>query len=126
MEHSRKGRHIESLEAWVATTAFNHRRSHFRRLARRREHPQEVEGEFRSGSDADALGSELLDLRAAVRSLPSRQRQTVILYYYLDQSIASIGRELSIGESAVKNALHKARRTLLVALTVDGQQRSKK
>lgn len=126
MEHSRKGRHIDSLEAWVVTAAFNHVRSHFRRAARRREHNQARDGEFRSGSDAEALGSELLDLRAAVRSLPTRQREVVVMHYYLDLSIDSIGRELRIEEGAVKNALHKARGTLLVALTVDGEQRSTK
>ena len=126
MENSRRGRPIESLEAWVVTTAFNQRRSHFRRVARRRGKDQEPDREFRTGPDAEALGSELLDLRAAVRALPRRQREVVILFYYLDQSIESIGRELRIGEGAVKNALHKARRTLLVALTVDGQQRSAK
>jgi DNA-directed RNA polymerase specialized sigma24 family protein len=41
------------------------------------------------------------------------------MHYYLDQSISSIGEALGIGESAVKNALHKARVTLLAALTVD-------
>jgi RNA polymerase sigma-70 factor, ECF subfamily len=126
MEHARKGRNIESLEGWVVTTAFNHRRSHFRRADRPREHYQELGPEFRSGPDAEALGSELLDLRAAVRALPTRQREVVVMYYYLDQSIDSIGRALRIGDGAVKNALHKARGALLVALSVDGQPRSRK
>jgi DNA-directed RNA polymerase specialized sigma24 family protein len=50
----------------------------------------------------------------------------VVLFYYLDQSIESIGRELRIEEGAVKNALHKARGTLLSALSVDAQQGSTK
>lgn len=119
MESSRKGRRIESLEGWVVTAAFNHRRSDLRRIVRRRGHDRELDRQLRTGSDVEALGSELLDLRAAVRSLPRRQREVVVLFYYLDQSIESIGRELRIGEGAVKNALHKARRALLSALTVD-------
>jgi RNA polymerase sigma-70 factor, ECF subfamily len=119
LEHSRKGRHIDCLEAWVVTTAFNHLRSRFRRAARQRERGDGADPPFPSGPDAEALGSQLLDLRAAVRSLPPRQRQTVVMHYYLDQSISSIGEALGIGESAVKNALHKARVTLLAALTVD-------
>ena len=126
MEHTRKGRHIESLEAWVVTAAFNQRRSHFRRVARRRAKDRELAREDRTVSDAEALGPELLDLRAAVRSLPRRQREVVVLFYYLDQSIESIGRELRIGQGAVKSALHQARKTLLVALTVDGELRSAK
>jgi DNA-directed RNA polymerase specialized sigma24 family protein len=48
----------------------------------------------------------------------------VVLFHYLDLSIHSIAMDLRIGEGAVKNALHKARRSLLLALTVDGQERS--
>jgi RNA polymerase sigma-70 factor, ECF subfamily len=123
LEHSRKGRRIDCLEAWVVTTAFNHIRSRFR-TARRRERDAAAARAVLSGADPDVLGSELLDLRAAVRSLPPRQRQTVLLHYYLDQPISSIGATLGIGESAVKNALHKARATLLVALSVDNTPRS--
>jgi DNA-directed RNA polymerase specialized sigma24 family protein len=46
------------------------------------------------------------------------------MYYYLDQSITSIGDALGIGESAVKNALYKARLTLLTSLSVDETPRS--
>ncbi|HEY7069740.1 MAG TPA: sigma-70 family RNA polymerase sigma factor [Acidimicrobiales bacterium] len=125
MEQVRKGRRIEHLGPWVVTTAFNQRRSHARKAARRRERAGELgtrpEAE---GPDTDALGSQLLDLRAAVRSLPPRQRQVVVLHYYLDQPVSSIGDVLGIGESAVKNALHKARGSLLAALTVDNTPRS--
>ena len=119
LEHSRKGRHIESLEAWVVTTAFNHVRSRFRRATRRRQRGDGADGPLASGPDTEALGAELLDLRTAVRSLPTRQRQAIVLHYYLDQSVASIGGVLGIGEGAVKNALHKGRGALLEALTVD-------
>jgi RNA polymerase sigma factor (sigma-70 family) len=124
LEQSRKGRHIESLEAWVVTVAFNQRRSHARRAARRRERDLGVDHGVPSGPDAEALGAQLLDLRAAVRSLPPRQRQVVVMHYYLDQPVASIGGALGIAEGAVKNALHKARGTLLAALTVDNTPRS--
>jgi RNA polymerase sigma-70 factor, ECF subfamily len=124
LEHSRKGRHIDCLEPWVVTTAFNHLRSHFRRAARRREWDDGVDRAFPSGPDAEALASQLLDLRAAVRSLPTRQREVVVMHYYLDQPISSIGDALGIGANAVKNALHKARGTLLAALTVDNTPRS--
>ncbi len=123
LEQRRKGRHIDCLEAWVVTTAFNDRRNHARRAARRRARGDLVDGVPRS-TDAEALGSQLLDLRAAVRTLPPRQRQVVVLHYYLDQPVSTIGEALGIGPSAVKNALHKARGTLLAALTVDNTPRS--
>jgi DNA-directed RNA polymerase specialized sigma24 family protein len=46
------------------------------------------------------------------------------MHYYLDQPVSSIGDALGIGDSAVKNALHKARGTLLARLTVDNTRRS--
>jgi len=119
LEQSRKGRHIDCLEAWVVTTAFNHVRSRFRRAARGREGGDGVDRAFPADARAKALGSQLLDLRTAVRSLPTRQREAVVMHYYLDQSISSVGDAVGIGDSAVKNALHKARGTLLAALTVD-------
>jgi RNA polymerase sigma-70 factor (ECF subfamily) len=112
------------LEAWVVTTAFNHVRSRFRRAARRRERGDGADRALPSGPEAEALGSQLLDLRAAVLSLPTRQREVVVMHYYLDQPISSIGDALGIGQSAVKNALHKARGTLLATLTVDNTPRS--
>jgi len=126
LEQSRKGRRVEHLGPWVVTTAFNQRRSHARRAARRRERDPGVDPALPegTGSDAEALGSQLLDLRAAVRSLPTRQRQVVVLHYYLDQSVSAIGDVLGIGQGAVKNALHKARGTLQAALTVDNTPRS--
>jgi RNA polymerase sigma-70 factor (ECF subfamily) len=124
LEQSRKGRRIECLEAWVVTAAFNHVRSRFRRGARGRGRGEGADRGFASAPNAEELGSQLLDLRAAVRSLPPRQREAVVMHYYLDQPVSSIGDALGIGDSAVKNALHKARGTLLARLTVDNTRRS--
>jgi DNA-directed RNA polymerase specialized sigma24 family protein len=53
-----------------------------------------------------------------------RQRQAVVMHYYLDQSVSAIGDALGISEGAVKNALHKARGNLVAALSVDNTPRS--
>jgi RNA polymerase sigma-70 factor (ECF subfamily) len=126
LEQERRGRQIDCLEAWVVTVAFNDRRNVARRAARRRRRGDAVDtGPAPTrGPDAEALGSQLLDLRAAVRSLPPRQRQVVVMHYYLDQPVNTIGDALGIAPGAVKNALHKARSTLLAALTVDSTPRS--
>jgi RNA polymerase sigma-70 factor (ECF subfamily) len=124
LEAARKGRHIYALEAWVVTAAFNHVRSRFRRTATRRAQDGGLDPMLLSRPEADALGAQLLDLRAAVRSLPTRQRQAAVMHYYLDQSVGVIGDALGISESAVRNALHKARGNLLAALSVDDTPRS--
>ena len=118
LEHTRKGRTIDRPEAWVITTAFNHVRSGARRDARRR---------ARSGPadhgpvtvDAETPGAHLVDLRAAVRALPKRQREAIVMHYFLDLSVSSIAGALGVGENAVKNALHKGRESLRGALALD-------
>jgi RNA polymerase sigma-70 factor (ECF subfamily) len=41
----------------------------------------------------------------------------VVLFYFLDQSVATIARELNVAEGTVKAALHRARALLAELLT---------
>lgn len=59
--------------------------------------------------EASVLGVTLAD---AVRRLPPRQRETVVLRYYLDLSEADIAATLGTSAGTVKSQLAKARRTL--------------
>lgn len=52
------------------------------------------------------------DLFSAVRSLPRRERTVVHLYYYEDMPVKEISANLRISESAVKTALHRAKKRL--------------
>jgi len=54
----------------------------------------------------------LIDLHDAVRGLPDRQREVVMLHYFTDLSVGAIARELGISEGTVKSQLHDARLAL--------------
>lgn len=48
----------------------------------------------------------------AIRTLPPRQAQSVVLFYVLDLAVADVAATLEISEGAVKAHLHAARATL--------------
>lgn len=52
------------------------------------------------------------DLRKNINSLPSKQRQAIVYYYYADITIAEIARIMSCSDGTVKSNLADARRTL--------------
>ena len=58
-------------------------------------------------ASADALAVD-----AALRTLPIRGRQVVVLYYLLGLSVEEIGRELVLPVGTVKSQLHRARQAL--------------
>jgi len=97
-------------QAWVTTTALNLSRRHFRRRSRR----------LPSGQDTIAPGptGDRLDVLAALRSLPERQRQAAVLHYLVDCPVATVADLMGLSEGAVKAHLFKARSALRRALEV--------
>jgi RNA polymerase sigma-70 factor, ECF subfamily len=82
---------------WVTTTAMNVAK---RRLRRRR--PVEPVGP--SAPEPEAL----MDLWRAVRTLPMRQRQAVILRYRLDMTVEDAAAAMGCGPSTVRAYLSRA------------------
>ena len=105
------GGSIEHLGGWVVTVALNLTRSGRRRS--RRLVPLDPAHVATSRSPRAA---ESVDLARAVRSLPDRQRQVVVLHYYLDQDLRTVAAIVGRSEGAVKNALFHARAALARAL----------
>lgn len=89
---------------WVTTTALNLSKRHFRQRARR---PAPGGATSSPGPTSDRL-----DLLAALRSLPERQRQAVVLHYLMDCRVATVADLMSLSEGTVKAHLHRARATL--------------
>jgi RNA polymerase sigma factor (sigma-70 family) len=56
------------------------------------------------------------DVRAAVRRLPSRQRDALFLRYYLDFDYGTVAETLGVEVGTVSATLHAARRNLMRAL----------
>jgi len=57
-----------------------------------------------------------MDIRSAVRALPDRQREAVVLYYYVDLSIGEMAEIMNCAAGTVKSTLSDARRTLSTVL----------
>jgi RNA polymerase sigma-70 factor, ECF subfamily len=101
-------RHYDVPEQWVRRVALRLAINQFRRARRRaaalvRLGPPPVT----PPASADALA-----LDAALRTLPIRHRQVVVLHYLVGLSVEEIGRELVLPVGTVKSQLHRARQAL--------------
>lgn len=120
----RRGLHImepSKVAAYLRSAVLNGCRSSQRRLGAGdrarlrmvRERPPAVDVE-RSAVDASVR----TEVMAAIRRLPDRQRDCLLLRYYLDLSEAEIADTLGISEGTVKSSTARARQAL--ATTLEG------
>jgi DNA-directed RNA polymerase specialized sigma24 family protein len=93
---------------WITTTALNV----VRRQLRRRPLPAPSAPPATDGPDA-------IDLRRAVRRLPARQQEAVVLHYLLDLPVADTAATMGCDEGTVKTHLSRARLALERALGVE-------
>jgi RNA polymerase sigma-70 factor (sigma-E family) len=94
-------RRPSSSLAYVRASVLNGCRSAHRRAAVARKHaPQLAEPAWRGGPDAAA--DERGALAGALRRLPRRQREVLVLRYYLDLDVAEIAGTLRITPSSVR------------------------
>jgi RNA polymerase sigma-70 factor, ECF subfamily len=101
----------ENPEAWVRRVAMNLAVSRWRRTRRL------VFGAHtdRVSSEPAALGEQVA-LVDALRSLPARQRQAVVLHHLGGLSVVEVAVELNVPEGTVKSWLSRGRSALAVAL----------
>lgn len=103
-------RTLDRPEAWVVRTAVNADISWWRR--RRRESPTSAPPD-----GVVPLADDRTDLLAAVRRLPPRQREVVVLRHLLDLSTQQTADQLGIAPGTVASQLHKALASLRSHLT---------
>ena len=113
-ERSEKGEEIESLNAWVTTVAMNLARSGLRRLRSERR----ARARLRGPAAGEPAGSDRIDVERALSSLPRRQREAVVLRYYLQMDTREVAGALGINEGTVKSTLSRARAALADRLGV--------
>jgi RNA polymerase sigma-70 factor (sigma-E family) len=82
---------------WVVRVATNLAIDHTRRAARSRQLPPE-----RTAAGADGIETHV-DLYRALKALPKRQREVVVLRYFGDLSEREIARELGMAPGTVKS-----------------------
>jgi RNA polymerase sigma-70 factor (ECF subfamily) len=119
-DRSDRGLHIHSLSAWVTVVALNLARSGLRRRRAERRATDRLRdpGRHEEGtpSGASSRSDERVDLERALSGLSPRQREAIVLHYYLDLPIADIAKALGVAEGTVKTTLHRARASLAEAL----------
>ena len=117
-EQEMRGEPIDSLGAWVATVALNRARSSRRRVIAelRARRLQLVHGDFQGSRAQLGQVEQRIDLVRAIGSLPRRQREVVVLHYFLDMAGPEISKVLDVSAGSVRVTLSRARRTLAAAL----------
>jgi RNA polymerase sigma-70 factor, ECF subfamily len=106
--------HVQHLDRWVLTVALNLARNRWRKLRR--------EVGDRPDGHVPAVDGQAVDLQRALRDLPIRQREVVVLHYLLDLPVAEVAQLLRLSTGGVKHALFRARRSLAAALAVVDQE----
>jgi RNA polymerase sigma-70 factor (ECF subfamily) len=112
-ERSEKGEEIESLNAWITTVSLNVARSGLRRLMAERRARARLET---TTLPSDAYSGDRVDVERALAALPRRQREAVVLRYYLQMDTREVAGVLGVHEGTVKSTLFRARSALASAL----------
>lgn len=104
-EHWPSVRRMTNPRAWLRRVATNLATSRFRRRAAERRATR------RHGVPDDAVDvdtAEAMAVRRAVSLLPRRQRETVVLRWYLGLSVAETAAEMGCADGTVKSLTSKA------------------
>jgi RNA polymerase sigma-70 factor (sigma-E family) len=106
----------ENPDSYSRQVVINLARDRGRRIKRRPEWIGDVPERAHAGQDADSLGDRT-ELLAALRALPDRQRQTVVLRFLDDMSVTDTATALGCSEGSVKSNTSKALANLRGVLT---------
>jgi RNA polymerase sigma-70 factor (ECF subfamily) len=105
-------RDYEVPEAWVRRVAMNLAADRSRKLRR------QTRAILRIGPPPEipTVSVEGLALVEALRTLPVRQRQVIVLYHLIDLPVAEVARTLGLRDGTVKSILARGRRALAAKL----------
>jgi len=106
-------RHYDRPEAWVRRVAINIAVSRWRRIRRLVPLGQEA----RAAHDDVETNP---DVQRALRSLPVRQRQALLLHHVVGLPVADVAREMEVPEGTVKSWLARGRQSLQRMLDIEG------
>ncbi|MGZ4148673.1 MAG: RNA polymerase sigma factor [Actinomycetota bacterium] len=113
-ERSDRGESIGSLPAWVMRVALNLTHSRWRRLAvERRVRPRLAD------TPDPAPEDDRIDIERALATLSRREREAIVLRYYIGFDVAGAAEALGVSEGTVKTLLFRGRRAIARALGED-------
>ncbi|WP_245563480.1 RNA polymerase sigma factor [Longispora albida] len=105
----------EDPVSWVRRVAWNLATSRWRRLI---SHNNWLRRASRTEPSTGALGPDNVALIAALRQIPEKHRQAVVLHYIADLSVADIASDLGVPRGTVLSWLSRGR-TQLASLLAD-------
>jgi RNA polymerase sigma-70 factor (sigma-E family) len=100
-------REPERAPAWLRSAVLNGARSRLRRQQVRRRHLQPVSAVAPSAESAAVANDEHREVIAALRTLPARQREALVLKFYLDLSEAETAGAMGVSAGSVKTHVHR-------------------
>jgi RNA polymerase sigma-70 factor (ECF subfamily) len=113
-ERERRNRSIDSLPAWIRVVALNVARGRFRRRTTEQRARQRLATMAIAPAEHDQPAR--VDVARALAQLPRRQREVVVMHYFLDLSIDDVAAQLGVTAGTVKTSLHRARTALAAEL----------
>lgn len=108
--------------AYLRQSVVNRSRSLIRHRAVAGKHAPPSTVDAPAAEEAVFAVLERSDLVTALRTLPTRQREVLVLRYYADLSEAEIAKIMRISRGAVKSHAARGIAALRLALTAPGQQ----
>ena len=108
----RRVQRLDAPGAWVRRVAIRQAVKVARRDHRRPGLEVVAVGRVGDGQDAVDGVDRRLDVAAALRTLPARQRAAVVLHHLEDRPVAEVAELLGCAESTARVHLHRGRRAL--------------
>jgi RNA polymerase sigma-70 factor (sigma-E family) len=96
-----------ALPAYLRSTVMNLARSRLRRRLVARNYPPNPSPDAPAADEAVVVREEQQQVIEALRSLPDRQRECLVLRYYQDLPEAEIASTLGISSGSVKTHIHR-------------------
>lgn len=116
-------RDVDSIEAYLRRCVINGCRDRIRRRTVRRAATVDAAMTVLSAEDRALLSDRQQRLLAAVRRLPARQRDVLLLRYFAELSEAEVAAALGISKGTVKSSAHKGLAALRSLGTEEAWQR---
>jgi RNA polymerase sigma factor (sigma-70 family) len=111
----RRDRPIDSMTPWVTAVALNLARSGLRRRRAEARAYERIQDRGSPAASGVAL-EEQWAIANAIRALPRRQREVVVLRHQFGYDTSTTASILRVSEGTVKSALHRAHRSLAETL----------
>jgi len=97
----------EKVTVYLRSAVINGARSHLRRRMVQRRHPPTPPPNAAAAEVDGVARAQRTELFGALNRLPNRQREVLVLRYYLDLSEAEIAETLGISTGSVKQHAHR-------------------